>query len=129
MIFVDTSVWVAALRDGASEEANALRRLLDDDEVALPIIVRLEILSGASGRERAELRRLLSAIPVFLPTAATWATVEAWIDRASSAGERFGVADLLIAAIAAEHSGSVWSLDHDFARMGAVGLIAVHVPG
>ena len=128
MIFVDTSVWVEALRDARSKEAHGLSDLLDEDRVALPVIVRLEILSGASRRDRGELRRLLTALPVYAPSTATWKTIEGWIDKASAAGQRFGVADLVIAATAAEHRGSVWSLDDDFSRMSRIGLVRVHAP-
>ncbi|MGH9422309.1 MAG: PIN domain-containing protein, partial [Thermoanaerobaculia bacterium] len=51
MIFVDTSVWVEALRSGDSPVAEHLTRLLDSDDVALAAPVRIEILVGASNRD------------------------------------------------------------------------------
>lgn len=126
MICVDTSVWVAALRDQASPEGRHLAKLLDRDEVALPVPVRVEVLSGASRAERHRLRITLSALPLLVPDVQTWARIDQWIDQAGEAGERFGFADLLIAAISVDHGAALWSNDHDFARMKRIGIVELH---
>lgn len=126
MIFVDTSVWVAALRWGGSREAAHLKALLDEDAVALAAPVRVEILSGASRADRPRLRRALSALPVYFPGEPTWERIDGWVVRAGDVGERFGVGDLLVGAIAAEQRGSVWSLDRDFLRLERLGFVALH---
>jgi predicted nucleic acid-binding protein len=127
VIVVDTSVWVAALRK-AGEEARVLTALLDADEVVLPVPVRIEILSGASTRDRPRLRHALSALPLAFPTDETWALINTWVELAGAAGERFGIGDLLIGALAAESGALVWSLDKDFARMRRAGLVALYEP-
>jgi len=128
MIFVDTSVWVIAFRKRASPEAGRLSALLDRDDVALAAPVRIELLSGASKVDLPRIRRVLSALPVFYPSDDTWARIESWVERSIGAGERFGFADLLIGAIAADQTGSIWSLDHDFGRMARVGLVRIYEP-
>ncbi len=128
MIFVDTSVWIAAFRNAASREARQLSELLDADQVALSVPVFLEMLSGASRAERTKLRETLTAVPLFYPTSQTWASAERWIDTAGVSGERFGFADLLIGAIAAEHGGALWSLDRDFERMARLRLLTLFEP-
>ena len=128
MILADTSVRVAALRSSRAAEANQLRSLLDRDEICLAVIVRLEILLGAGRRDRARLARLLSSLPVFYPTDRTWTTIESWIEKRGSVGQRFGITNLVIAAIAAERGAAVWSLDADFARLQRLGLVRLHRP-
>jgi predicted nucleic acid-binding protein len=128
VIVVDTSVWVATFRSTESPLAPVLRRLLDDDDVALAIPVRIELLSGASSADRPRLRRALSALPVIYPTDTTWQTIDDWIDRAGRSGQRFGFGDLLIAALADELGALVWSLDADFARMSRLRLVEVYEP-
>lgn len=123
MIVVDTSVWIAALRSASTREARILTDLLDADEVALPVVVRLEIAGGASRADRPRLRRLLSALSILYPTDETWRSMDQWVERAASAGESFGFGDLLIGALAAEAGSLVWSLDADFGRMEALDLI------
>lgn len=129
MILVDTSVWIAALRDAESAEAEALRTLLDEDRAALAWPVRIEILSGASKSEQRKLRRLLAALPCWFPADGTWTTMEDWVRQAAAAGERFALVDLLIGAVAAENGARVWSLDRDFERLGGLGLVRLHGAG
>lgn len=123
MIVVDTSVWVAALRAPLGEEADILKTLVDADEACLALPVRLELTAGLGPADRARVRRALRALPVAAPTDATWALAERWIDRAAEAGQRFGIVDLLVAALAHELTALVWSLDRDFDRMAALGFV------
>lgn len=129
MIVVDTSVWVAALRSGEGAPAFHLRHLLDDDLVALPAPVRVEILAGASASHRVRLRRSLSALPILYPDESTWQRIDLWLEKAAAAGERFGAMDLLIGAITADHDSELWSLDEDFTRLSRLGLVKLHREG
>jgi predicted nucleic acid-binding protein len=128
MIAVDTSVWVAALRTRGGREARVLSALLDADQVLLPVPVRVELLSGAPRADRPRLRRALSALPLAYPTDDTWAVIDDWIERAAASGQRFGLGDLLIGAIAEDAGALVWSLDADFLRMERAGLLARYDP-
>ena len=128
MIFIDTSVWIDYLRGGNAELTTAVQTLLDDDDVALAEPVRLEVLSGCSARNLSQIKRCLSALPLFYPSASTWRTIENWIEEAVSRGQRFGLGDLLIAAIASEQNGPIWSLDKDFSRLRALKFIETWKP-
>ena len=117
MIVVDTSVWVSALRSATSPEAPVFAALLDSDDILLAAPVRTELLGGARAADRRQLRRTLTALPVAYPTDDTWRLMDRWAEHAADRGDRFGVGDLLIAALAREAGALVWSLDADFTRM------------
>lgn len=129
MICVDTSVWVAALRDGDVPEARELALLLEDDQVLMPVSVRIELLSGARSRDLATLRDLLPALRQALPGASTWSRIDGWLATAAAKGHRFAMGDLLVAAMAAEHGAPIWSLDQDFHRMARLGFVSLAHPG
>lgn len=126
MILVDTSVWIEAFRRGTSDEAVQLRRLLDAGEAAMSQPIRIELLSGAGAADLRRLRRVLSALPLLQPSAGVWERIEGWVEQAVRAGRRFAVADLLIAAVAAENEVALWSLDGDFAEMAALGFVRAY---
>jgi len=128
VIVVDSSVWVRALRAGASEEADTLRALLDADEACLAVPVRIELLTGASRLDRPRLRRALSALPILCPSDDTWRLIDGWVEVAGASGQRFGVGDLLIGALARETGSLVWSLDSDFERMSGLGFVDLYKP-
>ncbi len=127
MIVVDTSVWIDFFRSRPGAAAKHLGSLLDADEVALVAPVRIELVSGVRRTESARLKRVLSALPMWRPTDATWATMEAWAERAGARGQRFGVGDLLVGAIASEHGAALWSLHADFVRMQRLGFVRLHL--
>jgi predicted nucleic acid-binding protein len=126
VVLVDTSVWVAVLRSASAPEAPLLTQLIDADAVVLPLPVRIELLSGVRASARATLRTRLSALAVAHPTEETWALVEQWVVAAADKGQRFGIGDLLIAALAAERQALVWSLDADFERLAKLRLVQLY---
>jgi predicted nucleic acid-binding protein len=126
VIVVDTSVWIAALRQPGLQEAEVLRGLLDAGLVALPVPVRTELLLGTGGRTRDRLQRVLAALPLLYPTDQTWHTIDEWTARAGKRGERFSLGDLLIGVLAADQQALVWSQDDDFARLAALGLVRLY---
>jgi predicted nucleic acid-binding protein len=126
VIVVDSSVWVEALRDPRARLAVTLNGLLDADEVALAQPVRIELVAGVARADRAALKRALTALPVVVPTEQTWQRVEQWIEKAADAGQRFGLPDLLVAALADDLGALVWSLDADFVRMARLKLVRLY---
>ena len=126
MIVVDTSVWVGVKRD--ARLAATLDSLLDADEVALALPVRLELWAGTAKKDRKAFSRAFSAIAQIVPTDDTWRRMTDAIARAADAGERFAFVDMLIGVLAADTSALVWSLDSDFERMERLGLVSRYDP-
>ena len=126
MIFVDTSVWIAAQRNPSSGEAERLRSLLDADVVEVALPVRLELLAGVARKSRRTFQRLFSALPVSYHTHDTWRRVSGWVVDAADAGHRFTMTDLLVAALAHERGALVWSIDSDFVQMEKLGFVRLH---
>jgi predicted nucleic acid-binding protein len=128
VIVADTSIWVEADRRPVGVLPDALRSLIDADELALALPVRLELTSGLRRENRGIFLRRLSGLPIAVPTENTWAIVERWIPIAADKGHRFAVTDLLIAALADEVGALVWSLDDDFDRMARLGMVGLYSP-
>ena len=123
MIVVDTSVWIEAHRRPAGDTATVLHSLLDADEVALAVPVRLELVAGVAKRDRSALVKALSGLAVVHPDDDTWNRIAAWVPLAADRGYRFGLADWLVAALAADIDALVWSLGADFVDMEKLKLI------
>jgi predicted nucleic acid-binding protein len=126
VICVDTSVWIAALRDHTTPAALHLAELVEADAVIVPAPVRIEVLAGAPKRDLAALAEGFLGLVGVVPGHATWQRVEGWVTEAVQAGHRFGVVDLLIAATAAEHGARLWSHDAAFGRMARLGFVEVY---
>ena len=123
MIVVDTSVWVDSIGSRGTDTREKLTSLLDADEVALALPVRLELTAGLARKERGHFLRALSGLPVLVPTEDTWRLIESWVGPACDKGHHFAISDLLIAGLTHEIGGLVWSLDEDFARLEKLGYV------
>lgn len=121
-------MWIGGLRGWPESLREELALLLDRREIFLPVVVRLELLAGASQKQQPLLAKTLAALPSAEPSLATWARIEGWIQAASARGKQFGIPDLLLAALAAESAAPVWSLDRAFPTMAEFGWIKLYEP-
>ena len=124
MIVVDTSVWIAAKRNAAVQAV--LHGLIEADEAAMPLPARLELLAGTPRKDRRAFVESCKGIPNVVPTEETWAPLPDWIARAADAGQHFSLPDLLIASLAEDIGGLVWSLDSDFERMEKLKIVRLY---
>lgn len=126
MIFVYTSVWISYFRGRDRRLVAEFVRLLESDQVVIAAPVRAEVFSGAAKRELFLLKRVFSALPLFYPTESHWKLTEEWALLAAAKGERFGVLDLLIGALARDHGSRIWSLYGDFVRLEKLKLVSLY---
>ena len=126
MILADTSIWIEFFRGKNRVIYEHLSELLDADRVMLAAPVKIEILAGSSAIMFSKLSRLLSALPTYYPQRSAWETIDQWLRDATRKGERFGFGDLLIASIAVQQKGEIWSLDSDFKRMSKLGWLEIY---
>jgi len=123
VIFVDTSIWIDYFHGKNPELTKIMLDLLEDDMIALPNIVMLELLTGTTKEDFSNISRLLHALPIHKPSELTWTRIEDQIRISKSKGEQFSLTDLIIASITFEEKGKLWSKDKDFIRMQKLGFV------
>ncbi|MDH4200945.1 MAG: PIN domain-containing protein [Spirochaetia bacterium] len=128
MIVVDTSVWIDYFRKSNLALKKELDRLILADQVLLPVIVKLEILTGLSKTNFTKIQSYLDAFPEAKPTDRTWLHIARAIQTGINHGIRFSVTDLTIGILAVESKANVWSLDNDFREMEKLGLVTLKNP-
>lgn len=134
MVLVDTSVWSLALRrrpDSLNIEQRLVvgewSDLVREGRVQLIGPIRQEILSGV--RLRQQFAELAARLAAFLDTPIeTTDYVEAarFFNLCREHGVTGAPADLLICAVAARLSCTIFSLDHDFERYAKLLPIRLH---
>ena len=97
--------------------------LLDREEVILVGVVVTELLQGVRSKpERETLHDLLLALPYLEMTFETWVSAGDLSLVLLGKGRTLGFPDLLMAALAQQHSCSVYSLDQDFRHIPGLSL-------
>ena len=118
MVIADTSVWIPFFNRPGSREKQTLDLLIDADDVAMVGIVLAELLQGCrSPHERDELKDALLALPYLEVTPSTWMKAGELSAGLLRKGITLPMSDLIIAALAIEHSCPVYSLDDHFNKV------------
>lgn len=127
MILVDSSVWVDFFSSSPGRAGSELRRMIADSEpFALAGVVVAEVLQGLT-RDAVQIGRYLEQWDMLEPRGFTTYREAAAIYRAARArGISLTTIDTLIAAIAVEHSATVFTLDQDFSRIARITRLALY---
>jgi len=118
-VLIDTSVWIAYLRRGASENvAEAVDSLLTRCEILVPKLVLAELIQGArSEKEIAVIQEFLEAFHVVGEGKNTWIEAGKLSFFLRKKGKNIGLADCYIAVIAKESGCPLLTLDKHFGEM------------
>ncbi|MFC1706798.1 PIN domain-containing protein [Planctomycetota bacterium] len=121
-VLVDTSAWIEFFRKGDSHVAGVVDQLLHNDLIAIPGVVRAEILQGArQHKEYDSLAKLIDALPRLNDPDDLWEQVSqlGFALRLKGLGG-LGIPDLIIAVHARHHEARVLTLDRHFRAMADV---------
>jgi predicted nucleic acid-binding protein len=121
-VLVDSSVWIAYLRDSGGPKLELLEQLIGEQRAATTDVVLLEVLAGTTDEERAaRLRRFLAGAELLRQQSPVDAEHAAALYRACRrAGETpRSLNDCLVAAVALRHGVPVLHRDRDFTVLAA----------
>ena len=113
MVLVDTSVWVAHLRDGN----NGLKALLNDGNVACHPFIIGELACG-NLKNRSEILSLLYALPMAIN--AEHEEVMRFIEDRSLMGKGLGYVDMHLLVSAFLTDCSLWTLDKRLGELSSI---------
>lgn len=118
MVIVDTSVWIPFFNRPGSTEQAAVAELIDADEVALVGVVLAELLQGCrSDKESQEVREALLGLVYLEVNQSIWIKAGELSAALLRKGVTLPQSDVVVAALAFEHSCSVYSLDEHFRKI------------
>jgi predicted nucleic acid-binding protein len=127
LILVDTSVWIDFFSSSPGRAGRELRRMIQEVEpFALTGVVVTEVLQGIT-REVHRIERFLSMWEMLEPRGfSTYREASAISRLARSRGVSLTTIDTLIAAIALEHTATLFSLDKDFSRIARIPALRLY---
>jgi predicted nucleic acid-binding protein len=127
LILVDSSVWIDFFSPKPGRGGGELRRMIEESEpFALTGVVVAEVLQGLT-RDAALIEGFLAQWDMLEPQGfETYRQAAAIFRTARSRGVSLTTIDTLIAAIALENGASVFTLDHDFARIARMTRLNVY---
>lgn len=122
MILVDTSVWVAVLRDKSGNSKEAFRKRIGSDVYALSRFNQLELLQGArNAREWRLLDDYLSTQIYLEAFETTWrGAAKIYFDLRRRGTTLTSAIDCCIAQIAIENDATLLHRDRDFESIARV---------
>jgi predicted nucleic acid-binding protein len=111
----DTCAWIDYFRPGGNALGQLVERAIASDSVYACGPVLYELVQGArSEKEQASLTSALGALPYLEMTEAIWIKAGQLSAALRKTGKTIPLSDILIAALAIEHSLAVMTVDEHF---------------
>lgn len=121
MVLVDTSVWIAFFREGASRAAKELDVLLEEGSACFCGLVEAELLPGLRREDRTRVRALMAGLPCLEISTDIWTDVAEIQERSLAQGlGPFSIPDLILTAVALRNKVPLFSLDRHFVSLARV---------
>jgi predicted nucleic acid-binding protein len=127
VILVDSSVWIDFFSSAPGTSGKELRRMI---EVGMPValtgVVVTEIVQGLT-RDASPIEGYLAEVEMLYAQGfSTYRKAAAIFRTARSKGISLATVDVLNAAVALEHRGTVFTLDKDFSYIAQITNLSLH---
>ena len=126
MVLIDSSVWIDLFRRRQPKQALAIREAIEGDAATCGIVVQ-EVLQGIQPVRYLDWARksLMRHYYLDAPQSVYFKAAE-YVRRCRAGGLQLTTVDALIAAIAASHGASLWTLDEGLLRAARLLSIRLH---
>lgn len=122
LVVVDTSIWIAYLRDRQSSITDTVEHLLNQARVASAAIILAELTHGArTTREADRLRAYFRPLHWIASQDAHWETAGILASQLRRRGKNTNLTDCYIAALATSAEAAIYSLDKHFGWIADLG--------
>jgi hypothetical protein len=122
-VIVDTSIWIQFFNFPQSKEKKEVDKLLNDNRVALVGVIVSELLQGSRSQEDFEkIEDKINALPYVKVSKNTWMEVGRTSFKLRKQGITLPLTDILIATLAKESGGEIYTLDPHFKKIPQVKL-------
>jgi predicted nucleic acid-binding protein len=129
MVLIDTSIWVHYLRGIASPSlVRTVNALLDDHDVAVTPVIRLELLRGASQREADALQDVFGGLHEVPFGHGHWQRADRLVMELRMKGLTPAITDLLIVTSALEYRVPLYHQNQMFDDISRHTGLEIYVP-
>ena len=127
LVLVDSSAWISYLLNSKTPIAHSVEALLEDHQVAINSVIRLELLTGAKDlRQYVEMEDSFGGLHFLEMTQAVWSRAEHLRFELRKGGHLVPLPDVLIACSALVYNCALLHADRHFDRIAQAAPLKTH---